>query len=198
MRHGKRVMANGRFVLDFRNPEVRSHCDEVVDRLASNYSVGYIKMDYNINSGMGTETNTSSFGQGLLENNRAFLGWIDEVLQRYPDLVLENCASGGCQMDYAMLSHFQLQSSSDQMDYKKYPAILTGAMAAVLPEQLAVWSYPLENGTPKEASFNMVNAMLCRIHQSGNLANLNPPSLEQVKKGIKVYKEQISPDIPGQ
>jgi len=196
MRHGKRVMSTGRFVLDFRNSEVRGHCDEVVNRLVKEYGVGYIKMDYNVNAGIGTETAASSFGQGLLENNRAYLQWIDEVLERYPDLVIENCGSGGCRMDYAMLSHLQLQSSSDQMDYKKYPAIIVGAMAAVLPEQLAAWSYPLENSTPNEASFNMVNAMLCRIHQSGYLSKLNPLSFEQVKKGLDIYKKQIRQYVP--
>ena len=197
MRHGKRVIDHGRYILDFRNPEVIAHANEVINRLVKEYGVGYIKMDYNINAIEGTETNASSMGQGLLENNRAFLLWADDVNKRYPDLVIENCGSGGCRMDYAMLSHFQLQSSSDQMDYKKYPGILVGALAAVLPEQLAVWSYPLEKGTPQEASFNMVNAMLCIIHQSGNLAKLSAGSLEQVKNGIAIYKKQIRSYIPG-
>ena len=72
-------------------------------------------------------------------------------------------------MEYAMLSHLQLQSSSDQEDYRLYPSIAVGESAGVLPEQLAVWSYPLAKATPDEASFNMVSAMLFRIHQSGNL-----------------------------
>ena len=46
-------------------------------------------------------------------------------------------------MDYAMLSRLQIQSMTDQEDYLKLPAILVGASAAVLPEQLAIWSYPL-------------------------------------------------------
>ena len=65
-----------------------------------------------------------------------------DILKRYPDLVIENCGSGGGRMDYAMLSRLQLQSMTDQEDYLKLPAILVGASAAVLPEQLAIWSYP--------------------------------------------------------
>ena len=99
-------------------------------------------------------------------------------------------------MDYAMLSRHQIQSSSDQTDYRRYPAILVGAMAAVLPEQLAVWTYPLRDGNKYEASFNMVNSMLCRIHQSGHLAELPRESFEQVKKGIEVYKQELAPMIP--
>jgi len=50
-------------------------------------------MDYNVDSLQGTELNTESFGQGLLEHNRAHLEWLDGILKRYPDLVIENCGS---------------------------------------------------------------------------------------------------------
>ena len=196
LRHGRRVIDHSRYLLDFRNSEVTAHADEVVDRVVRRYGAGYLKMDFNVNAGIGTEFHADSFGQGLLEHQRAYLAWLDRVIARYPDLVIENCASGGGRMDYAMLSRFQLQSSSDQTDYRKYPAILVGAMAGLLPEQLAVWSYPLADGNADEASFNMVNAMLCRIHQSGRLAKLKPESLAQVKNGIRVYKERVHRMIP--
>jgi alpha-galactosidase len=196
MRHGKRVIDHGRYLLDFRNPEVIAHANEVVDRLVEQYGASYIKMDYNVNALMGTEINAESFGQGLLEHNRAVINWYKNIRNRHPDLVVENCGSGGCRMDYAMLSQTQLQSSSDQDNYKKYPAILTGTMAAVLPEQLAVWSYPSSAGNAKEAAFNMVNAMLCRIHQSGNLATLPPQSFSEVVNAIKIYKQKLAPFIP--
>ena len=196
MRHGKRVINNSSYFLDFRNPAVRKHADEVVDRVVGKYGAGYIKMDYNINALMGTETNTESMGQGLLEHQKAYFGWLEKVQKRHPDLVIESCSSGGCRMDYAMLSRNQLQSSSDQTDYARYPSILVGAMAAVLPEQLAVWSYPLQTGDKYEASFNMVSAMLCRIHQSGHLAELSPESFAMVSKGIEVYKNELAKKIP--
>jgi alpha-galactosidase len=193
MRHGQRIIDHGRYLLDFRNPEVIAHADEVVDRLTEIYGAEYIKMDYNVTAIMGTESGSESFGQGLLEHNRAVTQWYAKVHEKHPDLVVENCGSGGCRMDYAMLTNTQIQSSSDQTDYRKYPAIVVGALAAVIPEQLAVWSYPLQDGNAKEASFNMVNAMLCRIHQSGHLGNLPKESLDQVTKGIQVYKKSIAP-----
>ena len=196
MRHGKRVFKNSRLLLDFRNPEVRTYLDQVIARLVNEYGVGYIKMDYNVDSLQGTELNTDSFGQGLLEHNRAHLAWLDDLLNRYPDLVIENCGSGGGRMDYAMLSRLQLQSMTDQEDYLKLPAILVGASAAVLPEQLAIWSYPLANADADQASFNMVTAMTCRIHQSGNLDSLSPQAAEQVMQGIRIYKEVLREHIP--
>jgi len=99
-------------------------------------------------------------------------------------------------MDYAMLSRLQIQSMTDQENYLKLPAILAGASAAVLPEQLAVWSYPLAKADADQASFNMVTAMLCRIHQSGRLDATSADALLQVTNGIKVYKDTIREHIP--
>jgi alpha-galactosidase len=160
------------------------------------YGVGYIKMDYNVDSLQGTEINADSFGQGLLEHNRAHLAWLDGILNRYPDLVIENCGSGGGRMDYAMLSRLQVQSMTDQEDYLKLPAILVGASAAVLPEQLAIWTYPLANSNADQASFNMVTAMMCRIHQSGKLDSLSPQAFAQVAEGIRIYREVLRQHIP--
>jgi alpha-galactosidase len=194
-RHGKRVIDHSRYLLDFRNPEVRAYLNGVVDRMVDEYKVGYIKMDYNVDGLEGSDYLADSPGQGLLENNRAHLAWLDEVLARHPNLTIENCGSGGGRMEYAMLSHLQLQSSSDQEDYRLYPAIAVGESAAVLPEQLACWSYPQANSDPDAASFNLVNAMLFRIHQSGHLAELNPESFAQVKNGLATYKERIRPHV---
>jgi alpha-galactosidase len=196
VRHGKRVLKTSRYLLDFRNLEVRAYLDQVIARLVNDYGVGYIKMDYNVNSLQGTELSADSFGQGLLEHNRAHLAWLDNILSRYPNLVIENCGSGGGRMDYAMLSRLHLQSMTDQENYLRLPAILVGASAAVLPEQLAVWSYPLPNSDVDQASFNMVTAMMCRIHQSGHLDSLSPQARAQVAEGIRIYKDLLRKSIP--
>ena len=141
MRHGKRVAKGSRCLLDFRNPEVRAYLDRAIDRMVNEYGAGYIKMDYNVDSLQGTDQNADSAGQALLEHNRAHLAWLDGILNRHPDLIIENCGSGGGRMDYAMLAHHQLQSSSDQMDYRKYPSIVAGGLA-VTPKFQRVESAP--------------------------------------------------------
>ena len=88
------------------------HVTEVIDRVVRDYGVGYIKMDYNIEPGIGTEVDADSFGDGLLEHERAYLAWLDGIYKKYPDLVIENCSSGGLRMDYAMLARNSIQSTS--------------------------------------------------------------------------------------
>ena len=188
VRHGKRVYDRSRYQLDFRNPAVIEHVNEVIDRVVKEYGVGYIKMDYNIEPGIGTEIGAESVGQGLLEHEKAYLNWLDGVFARYPDLVIENCSSGGLRMDYALLSRYSIQSASDQEDYRNFATIAANSPAGVTPEQAAIWSYPMRQGDKEEVIYNMVNAMLFRIHQSGHLAELPQERLALVKEGIACYK----------
>lgn len=129
-----------------------------------------------------------SVGQGLLEHEKAYLNWLDGVFARYPDLVIENCSSGGLRMDYALLSRYSIQSTSDQEDYRNFATIAANSPAGVTPEQAAIWSYPMRQGDKEEVIYNMVNAMLFRIHQSGHLAELSQERLALVKEGIACYK----------
>lgn len=188
LRHGEKVFDRSRYQLDFRNPEVIRHANEVIDRLVREYGVGYIKMDYNIEPGIGTEVDADSFGDGLLGHERAYLKWLDSVFLRYPELIIENCSSGGLRMDYAMLSRYSIQSTSDQEDYVRYATIAANAPSGLTPEQAAIWSYPLTEGDDEEVIFNMVNAMLLRVHQSGHLANLSPRRFALVKEALDCYK----------
>lgn len=188
MRHGKRVFDRSRYQLDFTSPAVLRHADEVIDRLVTEYGVGYIKMDYNIEPGIGTEQDADSAGDGLLKHNRAYLAWLDAVFARYPQLIIENCGSGGLRMDYAMLSRCSIQSTSDQEDYLKYATIAANAPTAVTPEQAAIWSYPLRDDDEQAVIFNQVSAMLLRIHQSGHLAELSMQGFSQVRDAIRYYK----------
>ena len=188
IRHGKRVFDRSRYQLDFRNPAVIDHVNEVIDRVVNEYGVGYIKMDYNIEPGIGTELDADSVGAGLLAHERAYLAWLDSVFKKYPDLVIENCSSGGLRIDYALLSRYSIQSTSDQEDYQNYASIAVNAPAGLTPEQAAVWSYPQRNGDKEETIFNMVNAMLLRIHQSGHLAEIPESDFTLVKEALDYYK----------
>lgn len=194
-RNGYPVIDHQRYQLDFRNEEVREFASKTVNRLIKDYSLGYIKIDYNINAGIGTDYMADSPGEGLLEHNRAYLKWVKSILDTHPGLVLENCGSGGQRMDYAMLECHQIQSTSDQTDYRQYCSISAMAGSAVTPEQGAVWSYPHCKGNEEATIFNMVNTFLGRIHQSGFLNDLDINNFNLVKEGIDYYKT-FRKDIP--
>ena len=195
LRDGRRVIDHGRYQLDFRHPDVQAHATEIIGRLIQNYGLGYIKMDYNINAGPGTNHQADSPGEGLLQHNRAYLDWLARIMDRHPALVIENCSSGGLRADYANLSLNTLQSTSDQMDYRLTAIIAAASASVITPEQAAVWSYPLSSGDTEQTVFNMVNTLLSRIHQSGAVEQIPDDQLLLVKEAISLYK-QIRADIP--
>lgn len=199
MRHGRRIIDHGRYQLDFRNPDVREFATGVVDRLISEYGIGYIKTDYNIEGGIGTELDSDSFGDGLLEHNRAFFEWIKGIMKKYPHLIIENCASGGMRIDYKQLSILSIQSTSDQTNYLWNANIASKSATAVLPEQSAVWAYPRGEADENTVVMNMVNALLQRIHLSGKIFDWSDWQMAIVKEGIecyKTYRHEIPLSIP--
>jgi alpha-galactosidase len=189
IRDRERVVEQGRYHLDFSHPAAMKHLDEVVDFLAGDLGIGYLKMDYNINIGPGTESGNVSAGVGMLAHNRAFLDWADGVLDRHPGLTIENCASGGMRTDYALLSRFQLQSTSDQQDFLRYPAIAAAAPTAIAPEQAAVWTSPQPEWSDNEIAFSLCGAMLGRLNLSGHIDRMSQAQQQMVTDAISVYKQ---------
>jgi alpha-galactosidase len=125
--------------------------------------VGYFKFDYNLDITQGTDlpnpaisnSSTSPFisshvshGSGLLEHNRAYLAWANCFFTRFPQLVIENCSSGGQRMDYAMLSVHPLQSTSDQEDAVFYAYIS------------ASWAYPQPGWDDEKNAPVIMNSLL--------------------------------------
>ncbi|MCG6567542.1 glycoside hydrolase family 36 protein [Tessaracoccus sp. ZS01] len=188
-RGGQRLMEQGRYHLDFRHPAAVAHADAVVDRLVTDFGVGYFKFDYNINPGPGTDHASCSVGDGLLEHNRAHLAWLDSVLDRHPALVIENCGSGAMRADGALLSRLQLQSTSDQQDPLLYPPITASAPMSMLPEQAASWAYPQPGMSPEEAAFCLVTGLPGRFFLSGYLNNMTESELELVREAVALTKE---------
>ena len=187
-RGGQRVVEQGRYQLDFTHPAATAHMDRVVDLLVGELGIGYLKMDYNINIGAGTDRGGVSEGEGLLAHNRAFCAWVDRLLDRHPGLTVESCASGGMRTDHALLSRFQLQSTSDQQDFLRYPPIAAAAPVAITPEQAAVWAYPQPEWTDDEIAFSMCSALLGRVHLSGHLDRMSPSQQRLVAEAVTVYR----------
>jgi alpha-galactosidase len=199
-RYGHRVLEAGRFQLDLRHPSARRHLDKVVDRLVGELGVGYLKMDYNINPAAGTDHRAPSAGAGLLGHNRAVLDWIDALLDRHPDLILENCASGAMRCDFAMLSRLQLQSTSDQQDVSRSVPIALAAPVLMLPEQAASWAYPSSEMSAEETVTSLSLGLLGRLYLSGFLHELAPQQRDLVAEAVKAHKELrgwISTALPG-
>jgi alpha-galactosidase len=194
-RNGFRVREQQRYVLDFRDAAAREHLNSVIDRLVKDYGIGYFKFDYNVSPGSGTDMNADSVGDGMLENSRAYSEWVDGLHRRYPDLILENCSSGGMRMDFAQTSRFQVQSTSDQQDFKLYPTIAAAAPVMMLPEQAANWAYPQSTMSLEEGAFNLNTTMLGRFFLSGYVNRMSDEQRKLISEAIAVYKKEVQPVV---
>jgi alpha-galactosidase len=188
MRNGARVNAAGRYQLDFRSPLVIERMDAVIHRIVTAYGLGYLKFDYNVNGGVGTDRGSSSSGTGLLAHNRAYLAWVDALLERYPNLVIEACASGGGRADYATLRRHSITSTSDQTDSLRSVAIAAAAATAITPEQAGVWVYPQPEFSEDEFDLSIVNGLLARPQLSGGIWKLSHERLERLAQAVRSYK----------
>jgi hypothetical protein len=191
-RRGVRVVESGRYHLDLRSPAARAHLDATVDRLVSDLGVGMLKLDYNIMTGSGTDARDASTGEGLLGHGRAYLDWLDGLRDRYPRLLLENCASGAMRMDYGLLSRMHLQSTSDQCDPLRYAAIAAAAPASVLPEQAGSWAYAQQEMTAERAAFTLAAGILGRLYLSGFVDRMDAGRLALVREAVGVHREVLT------
>ena len=193
-RDGARIIESDRYQLDFRHPVVVERLTGVVERLIRDYGVGYLKFDYNVDVTQGTDAAADSPGDGQLQHGRAYLEWVASILDRHPDLVIENCSAGGQRMDYAMLAVHPVQSTSDNQDPLLYAAIASAAPTAVTPEQGAVWAYPDHSWSEERNAFSMINSLLGRVHLGGRLDLLDTEQARHVREATDVYKH-IRADI---
>ncbi|NIK58636.1 glycoside hydrolase family 36 protein [Kribbella shirazensis] len=187
-RQGIRVAEHGRYLLDLRTPIARQHLDDTVDRLVTDFGVGFFKFDNNTMTGPGTDKGSTSLGHGLLEHQRALLDWLDTIQTRHPDLLIENCASGAMRMDYAMLSRLHLQSTSDQQHPLLYAPITAAAPSAVLPEQAGHWAYPITGTTAEEFTLALVNGIPGRLYLSGHLNRMTEAELDLVRAALAAHR----------
>ena len=187
-RFGRRVVEHERYFLDLRHPAAIAHLDEVVDRLVGEYGARFFKLDYNVTPGAGTDLDAFSAGDGLLEHNRAHLAWIDRMVTRHPEVIFENCASGAMRLDYAMMSRLDLQSTSDQQDFRLSAAISAAAPASLLPEQAANWAYPQPGMPPEELAFALINGLAGRLYLSGKLDGMSEAETALVTEAVSAFR----------
>lgn len=139
-RNGKTI-GGFRNLFDFNNSAVLSHLEQVFDNL---YKIGvrYIKNDFNKTAGVGFDTPDCCRSEAVRRNSNAFLAFIEKIRRKYPDLIIENCGSGGLRSGYAVLSNFHIQSITDQEIYQYIPSIAAGSLLCMPPEKAGIWCMP--------------------------------------------------------
>jgi alpha-galactosidase len=191
-RAGVRIVEHDRYFLDFRSAAARDYLDGVFARLITEYGARYFKWDYNVTPGSGPDTNASGPGEGLLGHTRAHLEWIEALRTRYPEIILEACSSGAQRMDATILARYDLQSTSDQQDYRLYPTIAASAAMSMPLEMAGNWAYPQSEWSDEQIAFTLVTGLSGRLYLSGNIDRLDEHQLAIVREATAAYPDVIA------
>ena len=104
-------------VLDLTRKEVRDYIVESVSKILREYPIDYVKWDMNRSL---TENYSKWLGvNGKETHHRYVLGLYDickRIVNGFPKIFFEGCASGGCRFDPAMLYYFPQIWTSDDSD----------------------------------------------------------------------------------
>lgn len=187
-RNGAKIRNRTGYLLDFRCKKVRDYMTATLDRMILEYGCRYIKFDWSPNPGIGVDG--ESMGAALEDHITAFTDWAEEMTERHPNVLFEDCAGGGIRTDYKALSIFHLLSTSDQISYRAYPYIAVNVMMSALPEQAGVWVYPAAyEPTLETVRMNMANGMLSEVHLASDLSKLDDTLMHEVQAGINCHKK---------
>jgi len=192
-RDGRALTVGARRFLDLRKPEVIGYLTEKVINFLKKYGFGYLKIDYNDNIGIGCD-GAESLGEGLRQQILASQEFIRTIQREIPDLVIENCASGGHRLEPSMLAITSMSSFSDAHECLEIPIIAANLHRAILPRQSQIWAVLRKQDSAQRLYYSIVNTFLGRMCLSGDIHDLNDSQWRIATEGIEFYRK-ISPVI---
>ncbi|MBQ8701611.1 MAG: alpha-galactosidase [Prevotella sp.] len=106
-------------VLDMTNPKVQDFAFKIVDDLLTQYpEISYIKWDANASiQNFGSTYLPRGKQQNMyVDYHRGLIKVMQRIRQKYPDVVIQDCASGGGRANYGLLPYFDEFWTSDNTD----------------------------------------------------------------------------------
>lgn len=192
-RDGKIINNGGRAFLDFRKEEVLNYLREKVIKNLVNCGIGYMKVDYNSNTGFGAD-GAESYGEAIRQHIDAVLAFFEEIKRSVPSLVLEICSSGGMRHEPRFLSLGDMCSFSDAHENAGGVPVAMNLHRFIPPRKLQIWATIRDDYNADDVKFTVAKAMLGRICFSGNLGNKPQEIIDILKESVSFY-EKLKPTI---
>lgn len=181
------------YVLDFSRPEVVDYVHDLIAKVLREGNVDYVKWDMNRNI---TECFSAAFPadqQGEIFH-RYILGvyhLYEQLIQEFPKILFESCASGGGRFDAGMLYYAPQAWTSDDSDAIErlkiqtgmsycYPVSAMGAHVSVCPNEQVNRNTPLK--TRGDVAF------FGDLGYELDLTKLSTDELAQIKDQVKLMK----------
>ena len=194
---------DGQTTLDFTNPEVVKFAEETLVGLIERYKLDVFRLDYNAEMG---HSGVQSKRDGFVENNYwrhydAIYAMYRRLRKRFPNLLLENCASGGGRNDLGMLGNFHWTQASDEWGGVRTLKILNGFSLAIPPEYglSYVGFMSPENYRYGDTDFRFRGQMfghLCLGGLAPSMKDFTAAHRDRVRHNVQLYKSFIRPILP--
>jgi alpha-galactosidase len=187
-RDGKNITVAGRRFWDLRDPWVIDYLRERVIGLLKSCGFGYLKIDYNETIGIGCD-GADSLGEGLRQQIEAIHRWLDLLRAEMPELVIENCSSGGHRHEPSIVGRCAMTSFSDAHETVDIP-IIAGNLQNLLPaRKTQVWAVLRVDDTRRRLVYSLAATFLGRMCLSGDIHQLSPAQWQVVGEGMALYRE---------
>lgn len=125
------------------NHPARDWAFAVLERLIVEYKADWIKLDFNLDprAGCNRTDHGHQHGDGLYEHYRGYYELLMRVRAKYPEVFLENCASGGLRIDLGIMRQCHCTYLSDP-DFPAHDLqIFWGATKMLHPMVCLHWSW---------------------------------------------------------
>lgn len=187
-RDNKVITNKNRRFFDLRKPEVEAYISaRMVDFLKEN-DFRYIKIDYNDTYGMGCD-GAESLGEGGRQVAVESLSWLTKLKDAIPDLVIENCASGGSRIEPQRMSMVSMCSFSDAHECTEIPLVAANVSRVIPARQSQIWAVLREKDSPSRTIYSLCAAMMGRICLSGDVLNMPEDKVRLVQDGLAFYQK---------
>lgn len=121
--------------LDLANPDAAGFFEEAVLRLIGQHKLDFYKLDYNIDVREGGQSLRDGYAEGeFWRHHEVVRRTYGRARREFPDVCLENCASGGGRNDIGMLSLFHYMCESD-WSVHPYAIRAINAMTMFIPPE---------------------------------------------------------------
>lgn len=186
------VRSRNQLVLDFSRKDVRDYIFASICKVLDQGNITYVKWDMN-RSISDVYSHVNVRGTVLHDYVVGVYDFLEQMIQRYPELLIEGCSGGGGRFDIGMLYYtpqIWCSDNTDAIDRTKiqygtsffYPASAVGSHVSAVPNH--------QTGRITSLKTRAVVAMAGTFGYELNLQMLSAEEKEEIKEQVAVFKKQ--------
>ena len=186
---GPLMEARNQLVLDLEREEVANYLFETISALLNKIPIGYLKWDMNRDI---HQMENAQGQRAVHRQTRALYALMARVRDRFPDVAIESCASGGGRIDMGVLQYANRFWPSDTNDALDRIKVQTGFLSMLPPELMGSHVGPSPchlTGRQHTMSFRAGVALWGHMGVEADIRALNESERSTLEAAISFHKQ---------